>query len=277
MKLSINSRVAYSSGYGPCTYVFNVEAKQMGAQTIGRESLTVTPGYARDHSESDNAGNRYVRCHLQEGGDLTLEYEAVVDVQSTTAEAASIPEVAPGDLPLSVLPYTYPSRYCQSDRLMRMAQSEFGHLSPGFGRVLAVCDWITDKVDYLSGSTDSQTSAFDTATERMGVCRDFAHLGIAFCRALNIPARFVSVYALDLQPQDFHAIFEAYLGGRWWLFDATRLVPLDSVVRIGSGRDAADVSFATIWGNAVLQEQSVAVSRLDGTGSQWGGAPVSVA
>ncbi|CAN5377118.1 transglutaminase family protein [soil metagenome] len=276
MQLFIRSQVGYSSASGPCTYVFNIEAAHLGSQTIESESMEVEPGGARDLHERDELGNRYTRCHLREGGDLVATYEAVVGVSHRSAQVSEVSELSPGELPLSILPYTYPSRYCQSDRLMRMAQSEFGHLDRGFGRVLAICDWITEKIEYFTGSTNSHTSAFDTATERVGVCRDFAHLGIAFCRALNIPARFVSVYAFDLQPQDFHAVFEAYLDGRWWLFDPTRLVPLDAVVRIGTGRDAADVSFATIWGAAQLTTQSVSVERMDGQGSAWDGSPVSM-
>jgi transglutaminase-like putative cysteine protease len=158
--------------------------------------------------------------------------------------------------------YLYPSRYCQSDLLLRFALTEFGHLFPGYSRVTAICNWIYDNLLYLSGSSNSLTSACDTALERVGVCRDFAHLGIALCRALNIPARFVSGYAYGLIPSDFHAVFEAYLDGRWYLFDPTRLVPLKSVVRVGTGRDAADVSFATIFGLAQMNEMRLFMDYL---------------
>ena len=277
MKLAVRSEVAYRSDRGyPCTYVFNLAAANINAQQVEEESLLVDPDVSRDHYETDSLGNRLTRCQLADGGSLSVQYEAVVSVTHSSGIVADIEEVPPGRLPLSILPYTYPSRYCQSDRLMRMAQSEFGRMEPGFTRVLAICDWIYRRVDYLSGTTNAHTSAFETATERQGVCRDFAHLGIAFCRALNIPARFVSAYALELQPQDFHAVFEAYLGGRWWLFDPTRLVPLDGLVRIGTGRDAADIAFATIWGVAETTTQTVSVRRLDGERSEWDGSPVSV-
>jgi len=276
MILSIRSEVSYAIPNAPCTFVFNVEAAHDGAQFIRSEVLSFSPHSLPDRYASEDVGNRYARCHLANPGFLTVAYEAAVSIGHVTAMAPSIFEVSPGQIPLSVLPYTYPSRYCQSDRLLRMAHIEFGNLCPGFGRVLAICDWITERVEYRSGSTDSQTSAFDTATKLHGVCRDFAHLGITFCRALNIPARFVSVYALGLVPQDFHAVFEAYLGGRWWLFDPTRLVPLDSIVRIGTGKDAAEVSVATIWGDAQLTGQSVTVERTDGQRSAWEGGPVSL-
>ncbi len=275
MKLSIRSQLAYTCPEGPCTFVFNLESAHLGAQTIEHESLTLSPDLECDHYQETGLGNRYTRCHLPNGDDLTVQYEACLTVSHLSGLVADIGETSPDCLPLSVLPFTYPSRYCQSDRLMRMAHSEFGYLQPGFQRVLAICNWISTRVEYLSGTTDSETSAYDTATERQGVCRDFAHLGIALCRALGIPARFVSVYALALPTQDFHAIFEAYLDGRWWLFDPTRLVPLDAVVRIGTGRDAADVAFATFWGMTELTEQIISVQRLDGDASDWDGSPVS--
>ena len=171
-------------------------------------------------------------------------------------------EVRPADLPLDILYYLYPSRYCQSDRLLRFVAAEFGDLVPGYSRVTAICNWIYDNVLYLSGSSDSLTSACDTAIERVGVCRDFAHLGIAFCRALNIPARFVSGYAYGLNPPDFHAWFEAYLGGRWYLFDPTRLVPQNGLIRVGTGRDAADVSFATIFGPVQMNQMRLFMDYL---------------
>ena len=104
--------------------------------------------------------------------------------------------------------------------------------------------------------------AADTATERAGVCRDFAHLGITFCRALGIPARFVSAYAWQLDPPDFHACFEAYLGDRWYLFDATRLAPTNGLVRIGTGRDAADTAFATVFGAVQLNNLDVYIEKI---------------
>ena len=117
--------------------------------------------------------------------------------------------------------YTLPSRYCQSDLLTRMAHDEFGRLQPGGERVLAIAEWVRRHVEYRYGTTDAMTSAYDTATERVGVCRDFAHLVIAFCRALGIPARYVSGYALGLEPPDFHGFVQVYLGGAWHNVDAT--------------------------------------------------------
>ena len=138
-------------------------------------------------------------------------------------------------------------------------------MPPGHERVTAICNWIYDTIAYRPGSSDTGTSAYDTLAERAGVCRDFSHLGIAFCRALGIPARFVSGYAYGLEPPDFHAVFEAYLDGRWYLFDPTRQAALDAIVRIGVGRDAAEVSFATIFGAMNPTGMSVWIAPADGS------------
>ena len=160
-----------------------------------------------------------------------------------TENPVEVFEVPPGELPLSVLTHLYPSRYCQSDRLERFAQRAFGELPTGYQRVAAVCNWIRDNVDYVSGASDALTSAYDIVVQRAGVCRDFAHLGIAFCRALGVPARYVSAYAWRLEPPDFHGIFEAFLRGPagfgWYTFDPTRMADPRGIVRIGVGRDAA--------------------------------------
>jgi len=148
------------------------------------------------------------------------------------------------------LAYLNPSRYCESDKLFRFAGEEFGHLLPGYSRVTAICNWTFEHLTYTPGSTGPTTTACDVLLQRTGVCRDYAHVAISLCRAMGVPARYVSGYAVNLQPPDFHGFFEAYLDGRWYLFDATRLAPVGGFVRIGTGRDAADVAFATIRGDA---------------------------
>jgi transglutaminase-like putative cysteine protease len=195
-------------------------------------------------------------------GKLEVHYEAQVMVSYPDIEPDYSLEVPPAQLPIEVFNYLYPSRYCESDRLLRFTHKEFAHLPPHYGRIQAICDWIYENVEYVAGSTNSQTSAFDTVTERLGVCRDFAHLGIAFCRALNIPARFATGYAYQLNPPDFHAYFEAFLGDRWYLFEATRLIPLDGLIRIGTGRDAADIAFATIFGPVTMDKMNLFVNLL---------------
>jgi transglutaminase-like putative cysteine protease len=127
---------------------------------------------------------------------------------------------------------------------------QFGSLLPGYSRVTAICNWTYERLSYTPGSTGPTTTATDVLELRQGVCRDFAHVAISLCRAMGIPARYVAGYAVNLHPPDFHGFFEAYLDGRWFLFDATRLAPVGGFVRIGTGRDAADVAFSTIRGNA---------------------------
>ena len=248
------------------TFIFNIRAIENDYQQIIRQSLNIKPDRQREDYLEDNT-NSYFRL-IAPFGKLTIDYQATVELTHHAHNTNEIQEISPAKIPLDVVPYLYPSRYCQSDRLMKLAQDEFGNCRPGYAKVKAVCDWIYHKISYISGSSDSHTSAYDTATERAGVCRDFAHLGIAFCRALGIPARFVSAYAWQLDPPDFHACFEAYLGDRWYLFDATRLAPTNGLVRIGTGRDAADTAFATVFGAVQLNNMEVYIEKIDNRSSE---------
>ncbi|NEQ40234.1 MAG: transglutaminase family protein [Okeania sp. SIO3I5] len=245
----------------PTTLLFNLEVVNNNYQNILHEKLQLNPSLAIDKYISDSEKNRFIRVNAPTGK-IEISYQATVELFHYYANNNNIAEVPLAELPIETLPYLYPSRYCQSDLLFGLAESEFGNLNPGYSRVMMISDWIYNKVKYLFGSTNSQTSAFDTATQRVGVCRDFAHLGIAFCRALNIPARFVSAYAYNLNPPDFHACFEAYLGDRWYLFDPTKLVPLTGIIRISTGRDATDVSFATLFGTFEMNDQHLFVEDI---------------
>lgn len=241
------------------TFVFNVGVKAGGGDRVPEERYTVGPRVEFEEFTTPPENNRYVRLTV-EPCELRFAYEALVEKSAPSLVDELIPEVPVGALPAETLPYLYPSRYCQSDKLARFARREFGGVAPGYARVAAVANWIYDHVEYLRGSSDQHTSAYDTATERAGVCRDFAHLGVAFCRALGIPARFVTAYSYRLEPPDFHACFEAYLGGRWYVFDATRLAPPAGFVPIAAGRDAADTSFATIYGLAEMTRMRVFIA-----------------
>lgn len=253
----------------PSTLIFNIGVVSNDYQTIVTEELHNDVGVKIEEyvtqpdspQERLRQRNRCFRLNVQPG-ELQISYRASVELTHYDADPIAIYEVLPADLPLDILPYLYPSRYCQSDRLLRLAESEFGDLVPGYSRVTAICNWIYDRIVYLSGSSDIGTSACDTVLERVGVCRDFAHLGVAYCRALNIPARFVSGYAYGLNPPDFHAWFEAYLGDRWYLFDPTRLSPQTGLVRVGTGRDAADVSFANIFGAVQMSQMQLFMNYL---------------
>jgi transglutaminase-like putative cysteine protease len=202
-----------------------------------------------------------VRLVMVPQGRFAFEYNGRFEVQPNTGVPPEAVEHSPQELPAEAMVYTLPSRYCQSDLLARMANDEFGGLPPGGNRVQAVAAWVRRHVEYLYGTTNTMTSAYDTATERVGVCRDFAHLVIAFCRALGIPARYVSGYALGLEPPDFHGYAQVYLSSSWHNLDATSDDVRPAMVPIAHGRDAADVAMTTLWCRSKLVEQMVEVWR----------------
>jgi transglutaminase-like putative cysteine protease len=262
----------------PATLILNIEPLRGDQQEIVRERFSVVPAVDGEAHVAADTGNLYRRLVLAPG-DYAIRYEGRVELRPKIRDPQVIGEIPVRDLPLEVLPYLYPSRYCQSDHLGRFAWRQFGEFPPGHERVTAICNWIYDYVDYLAGTSDSSTTAHDTFTQRAGVCRDFAHLGISFCRALGIPARFISAYGWKVMPPDFHAVFEAYLGGRWYLFDPTRLGPIDSIIRIGIGRDAADTSFLTYYGQLQAGSKEVWAYPLGPADSEadWTTDAVSVA
>ena len=254
--------------------LLQIEALRAPRQEVREESLRVSAGNAGPELTAESwtmaDGNRLLRIAPPPQGfpaEISVAYRAEVTIAPLSHDPATVQETPLAELPLAVHPYLLASRYCQSDKLERLATQEFGELLPGYGRVTAICNWIYDHLDYVSGSSDAHTTVHDTLVSRAGVCRDFAHLGIALCRALGIPARFVSAYAAGLQPPDFHAVFEAYLAGRWYLFDPTRQAATDRIARIGVGRDATDVSFATIYGDIAPSKPTVtAECAVDGVG-----------
>ena len=265
MRFSLGSSLGYQLDQ-PTPFVFNLEVAACDQQKLISESLVFSPPLEPERFTAPETGNRYVRVVAPKGR-FELEYRAEVHLVPVIQSPAGITEVEPASLPLETMPHINPSRFCQSDKLKRFAERQFGGFEPGHERVTAVCNWIRDNVDYVSGSTNELTSAFEIVTERAGVCRDFAHLSIALCRALGIPARYVSAYAWQLDPPDFHAVMECYLkgerGGRWYLFDATRMAALDGLVRIGIGRDAADVPFAAPFGPFKADKPDVWIKALD--------------
>lgn len=276
MRLSVGCQIGYDV-LDSATLIFNIEAMRGGRQRVLNEKLIITPSLMFDEKTAQESGNRYLRLTAPPGP-LQLRYEAEIELDPLHLAPAVVGEVPVAILPLDTLAFLNPSRYCPSDELARFATRQFGNIAPGFGRVVEICNWINSEVDYQFGTSDTTTTAADTFSLRAGVCRDFAHLGITFCRALGIPARFVSCYAWQLEPQDFHAVFEAYLGDRWYLFDPTRMAALDGLVRIGVGRDAADTSFATIFGPVNPQQVQVWTQALDqGTEEQWTTDAISVA
>jgi len=246
----------------PTVFIFNLEVAELTRHRDLSEKVTIEPQLKRQVYAAPHK-NRYIGISA-EPGSLRLAYEAQVTLDAHRADPSAINEMQLHELPLEILPYLLPSRFVPSDRLENFAIRQFGHLERGHHRVTSICNWIHDNLEYRRGSSNGQTTADESLILRAGVCRDFAHLGISFCRALAIPARFVSCYAYGLQPGDFHAVFEAYLDGRWWLFDATRQAHLDGLVRIGIGRDAAEIAFATQFGQIDAGPMRVFIERADG-------------
>jgi transglutaminase-like putative cysteine protease len=215
------------------------------------------------HEYVDGFGNHCWRLTTP-GGPFTLRYDATVE---TVGEPDPVhpesPLIPPEDLPDETLVFTLPSRFVPSDLLIQDAWNLFGHTEPTWARVQAVCDWVHANVRYETGSSGPSTSALDVYLNRVGVCRDFALICVAFCRALNIPARYTFGYFPDIAveppetPMDFHAWFEAYLGGRWYTFDARHNRPRIGRVAIGHGRDAVDVALSTSYGNVQLNSMTV--------------------
>jgi transglutaminase-like putative cysteine protease len=267
----IRLRIALELGYDiaepGCDFVFNIHAAHTQRQRVLSEVLNLSQTLQPQLEVDPATRNRYLRVQARPGP-LKVSYEATIELQHHVAGPRDVAEVPVARLPLHVLSYIYPSRYCQSDRLHRFAMREFGTLWQGYGRVQAIRDWVLQHTAFTSNSSTSNTSAVDTLLETVGVCRDFAHLMIALCRAVNIPARFTTGidYGADpaLGPPDFHAYVEVYLGDRWYLFDPSGTAIPMGFVRFGTGRDAADVSFATIFGTVASGAPRISIEAVAG-------------
>jgi len=251
IRIELQIDLQYEIDGGGADFVFNIHAAQTQSQRVVAENLTLSQSLPLRMYTTPVTGNRYMQVHAAPGA-LNLRYTATIDLMHHFANPAEIAEVPVQGMPPEVIEYIYPSRYCESDRLIKLANNEFGRLPQGYSRVQAIQDWVKRHVTFTLNSTNTNTSAADTLIERVGVCRDFAHLMIALCRALNIPARFATGtdYGADptLGPSDFQAYVEVYLGYRWYIFDPSGTgIPM-GFVRFGTGRDAADVSFATVFG-----------------------------
>jgi len=246
-------------------FILNIHAAQTACQSVVSEQFQVTPATEFVPFTDSISGNRYVRMRA-EPGILNIRYDATVDIAHHFESPDKVWEVPIAQLPSEALAFIYPSRYCQSDRLRELVNTEFGGIAPGYWRVRAIQDWVHGHTRFVSGSTNATTSAVDTLVEMVGVCRDFAHLMIALCRALNIPARFATGidYGSDpaFGPTDFHAYIEVFLSGRWYLFDPSGLALPMGLIRLGIGRDAADVSFATIFGNVKSYQPVIGIEGI---------------
>ncbi len=250
---------------GQSDFVLNICPARTRAQRVLTEILEVegaTPSYTFTDPATANRINRL----YADGGPLLVRYRGTVELDHVIDDPAGIRERDIRSMPSEVVPYILPSRYCPSDRMRDVATAMFGNVEPGYARVAAIGDWVTQHVRFASGASDATTCAMQTFSSRVGVCRDYAHLMIAICRALNIPARYVTGvdYGADaaLGPTDFHAYVEVFLGQRWYLFDPTGLTEVINLIRIGTGRDAADVSFATLFGNVRCLRPVVSIERI---------------
>jgi transglutaminase-like putative cysteine protease len=218
----------------------------------------------------DSFENRCVRFVAQPGSLRLSNSTQLYDVGLLDAVSWAAREVPVQELPHEALSYLYNSRYCEVDRFSTIALELFGGISPGWSRVQAVCDWVHSKVSFGYQYARPTKSALDVFTERFGVCRDFQHLAVTMCRALNIPARYATGYLGDigvpasLDAMDFSAWFEVYLEDRWWTFDARNNRPRLGRVLMATGRDASDVAMTTSFGVANLKQFRVISEVVEG-------------
>jgi len=256
MRLSIQASLDYTLEH-PTDILLQLEAAGIPEQAIefARLDLSEVQHFARVPAH-DAIGERiWIRVQ----GRLTVEYQATVAINRLLTDCLQLPRVEPHRLPGETVQYLMGSRYCQSDLFASFVDSEFAGLDGG-ARVLAIRDWIEGRFTYTPGVSNSETTAMESFVRREGVCRDYAHVLITLVRACGIPARMASVYALGVNPQDFHAVAEVFLGGEWHLVDATGMAKEGAMAKIGIGRDAADVSFLTAYGFAAFNAQSVLVT-----------------
>lgn len=262
VRLRYEVELSYQVRTAGADFILNVQAARTPRQQVLWESLATTQNVPVHEYCDPQSSGRFLRLRAN-AGELVVRYAALVDLQHHRQPPEGLQEIWIPNLPGAVLPYLYPSRYCESDKLNAFAMAQFGPLWQGHSRVQAICDWVQRHVSFESGSSTGTTGAVDTLAQRRGVCRDCAHLMIALCRAVNIPARFATGidYGADpaLGPTDFHAYVEAYLSGRWYLFDPSGTAIPMGFIRLTSGRDAADSAYASIFGDVAPGAQVLSI------------------
>ncbi len=261
MHIRVGCEFRYEATW-PTPTVMMVQPYPDKAYQVLHESWQSTPALTM-HAFHDIYGNINQRYVLAEGENI-VRYDALVAVADEYDEyQPDAKQLAVEDLPDDVLLYTLPSRFCLSDVLSDTAWQLFGQTEPGWGRVQAICDWVHDNIQFKYGSSNSMTTAVDIYEQKIGVCRDLTHLAVTFCRALNIPTRYVFGYLPDIgvpppdDPMDFCAWMEVYLDGRWWTFDPRNNARRIGRVLIGRGRDALDVAMVTTYGGPRLAQMTV--------------------
>jgi transglutaminase-like putative cysteine protease len=233
----------------PTPFILMLRPRSGEQQWIAREEYKLTPSVPV-FEYTDDYGNLCQRL-IAPPGIFAVHTAADVMTADEVDQAPGAPYIEVQFLPDSVLRYLLPSRYCESDRFCQMATGITAGQQLGYDQVAAIAKWLRERISYEPGSSDLTMSAVEVNTLQRGVCRDLAHLGIALCRSLSIPARMVVGYRYKLEPMDMHAWFEAYVGGRWYAFDATQAELTGGYVAIGYGRDAADVAIYNQFGPAV--------------------------
>lgn len=234
-------------------------------QWVSRDSYLVDPPLPITEY-TDLYGNLCQRL-LAPAGQFRLDVESHVRVSAAGDVAPGAPFVPVDQLPADVLIYLAPSRYCESDSMLGRGADITSGLSLGYDQVAAISRWVHQRLHYMPGSDPVPVSSLEAMRRRNGVCRDFAHMGIALCRSLSIPARMVVGYLENLQPMDLHAWFEAFVGGQWYTFDPTWPDLQGGRVCLGYGRDAADVAVFSQFGPPVIPSvMQVHVNNLGGLG-----------
>ncbi|MEW4448755.1 transglutaminase family protein [Qipengyuania sp. JC766] len=250
----------------PTDVLLQFEAAMIPEQRLSefRTELSSWDSFARIDAQDDIGDRLWVRAE----GRFEASYRAVVEVDRLLTKLETLEKMDPLKLPGETVQYLFDSRYCRGDKFQSFVDAEFGDVSGG-RQMLAMRDWIADNFTYAPGSSSATTTALDSFVERRGICRDYAHVMVTLARAAGVPARFVSCYAPDVTPPDFHAVAEVFLqdsttpgGGAWYLLDATGMAEAGEIVKIGVGRDAADVSFMTSFGMTEFLEKTVTVTRV---------------
>lgn len=258
MRLNIDVYMDYQTAPGD-PVLLAVTAAQTEGQTVLQSDIEVEGATLR---WIDGAGPRgHMVWAFVPGERLQLRYKALVDVTRATVPLDRLAPTRFPDLPGAVIPYLRPSRFCPSDLFVSFVAKKFGHLDGG-AKVAAMRDWVAGALTYVPGSSTGTTTAIDTFVTREGVCRDYAHVMCSLARAANIPARYVSGYGPQVNPPDFHALAEVWLDGAWHLVDPTGTSTPSDLAVIGSGRDAADVSFMETENFAQAIYQRIEVSQV---------------
>lgn len=259
MRLRIEAELDYYVD-GAADVLLQIEVAAMADQRLDLQDLRIwTDAPLTTVAGEDAIGQR---AWARAVGPFRAEYVAEVTILREPVDFATLAAAPPRTLPALTIPYLLPSRYCEADRFESFVLDRFGAVEGG-ARVQAIVDWVRSHLRYASGSSSGETSAMTTFVERRGVCRDYAHLTVAMCRAGGIPARCVSAYAPGVDPPDFHAVAEIWLADGWHLIDATGMASCGELARVAVGRDATDIAFMTVFGRATMNRQRVSVTRID--------------